>query len=637
MTSLNVPAKAALAAGCAALVARFISRRRPRVTLDVSDLHRVDESPATREAVDKVEAEKDGVVVITMQNKSSNCLEDADDLNEPVQLTGGHAVPPSLAELWHEQVLCDLSATVSGVTFSAHRVVLAAGSTTLRKLYSTKPSGAGVDVGSSHLRIKNLDAEAFRAVLTFLYMGVCELPSARLLVPVLEAAAKLQITSLQESAATAISHRLLPANCLGAWALAEEYQLHSLEAAARAEALRAFEVLLSGGALAGLPFAQLCTLLDDDSLRTEAEERVFEAVVSWHGAQHPPPPPEVVVDLLTRVRFPLMRPEYVRGRVMGAPLMQSLQAKDVLAQALLAEMAGQAARHTRRRLCAASIYVAGGMGGPRSGTHAVERFCDGNWQEAPAMGGIRVYACSGVLAGKLYVVGGTGEDEGTVASVDVFDTATARWSEGPSLSTPRNLAACFVLQGKLFVCGGKDSEGNALSSVETFDPSVGWYPGPPLPDSRFGACASALGGTGFLCGGMHDSVGLSSVLTYDPGTCTWADGVPMPCARFSACAGALNGRLYVVGGCEHSSHGASASVQVFDPLSTEWTEAPLMCTTRMSAASTIMEGKLHIIGGVSGETTLTTVEVFDPASGSWVDGPPLPSPRAAACAAVLQL
>eukprot|EP00966_Prymnesium_polylepis_P087909 2033879-Prymnesium_polylepis.1 len=36
---------------------------------------------------------------------------------------------------------------------------------------------------------------------------------------------------------------------------------------------------------AQLPQRQLCMLLGQDELRTDREERVFEAVVAWYGAQ----------------------------------------------------------------------------------------------------------------------------------------------------------------------------------------------------------------------------------------------------------------------------------------------------------------------------------------------------------------
>ena len=94
---------------------------------------------------------------------------------------------------------------MGGTAFLAHRVVLAAGSDVFRKLYSPAPGGeaaSGGRGGGAKLTIANLDAASFEAVLRFLYAGECQLASARLLVPILDAAARLKISPLQDAAGT---------------------------------------------------------------------------------------------------------------------------------------------------------------------------------------------------------------------------------------------------------------------------------------------------------------------------------------------------------------------------------------------------------------------------------------------------
>lgn len=65
----------------------------------------------------------------------------------------------------------------------------------------------------SSVRIANLGADAFEAVLRFLYEGECTLPSPRLLPPILDASARLKISPLQvisKQGASARSTLLLP-------------------------------------------------------------------------------------------------------------------------------------------------------------------------------------------------------------------------------------------------------------------------------------------------------------------------------------------------------------------------------------------------------------------------------------------
>ena len=58
----------------------------------------------------------------------------------------------------------------------------------------------------------------------------------------------------------------------------------------------------------------------------------------------------------------------------------------------------------------------------------------GGWDTgtAVAQGAIQETAAVGV-AGKIYVIGGFDDNEGIVARVQVYDTATSTWSDGPAL------------------------------------------------------------------------------------------------------------------------------------------------------------------------------------------------------------
>ncbi|KAL1496274.1 hypothetical protein AB1Y20_016237 [Prymnesium parvum] len=617
---LSHPRTATAVAGATAIALRLLLRRQ----LALSPPH--PSSPLDEPVV--TAASSSGEVVIALRGVLPTLLDDDDDdaLGAPVLLRGGAPFPPSLLALWRDGLLCDLEAAVGATSFRVHRLVLAAGSAVFRALFCE-----GAQVG--RLRVANLSADAFEAVLCFLYAGECELPSARLLVPLLDAATRLKIGALQDAAASAISQRLLPSNCVGAWAIAEEYQLQALGGAARAVALRAFETLRSRGALAQLQLRQLCMLLREDELRTDAEETVFEAVVAWHGAQRPRPAADDLVPLLSLVRFPLMDPAYVREHVMSSSLMQSPAAKDVLTSALLAELGSQGPRNTAKRLRAEAIYLAGGMS--VHGLKQVDRLCDGKWEVAAAMPTARIGACGAVLGDTMYLIGGTGGDETPLASVDVFDSLTGKWSAGPPLRLARTLASVLALDGRLYVCGGKDGSGAALASVELLDAHASaWADGPTLPSGRFGCAAAPLCGEGFLCGGFAGG-GLSCVLRLGPAG--WSDGVPMLSPRYNGCAAAAAGRLLVAGGCVHDSHGASASAELYDAAAAAWAAAPLMSAMRMGAAAAAVGGVVYVMGGMSGDAPLGSVEAFDVRSAEWEEAPPLVAPRAGASAAVLRL
>ena len=64
-----------------------------------------------------------------LSGKKRRCSNSSsEENNSTIKLTGGHALPPSMVELWEEGTLCDVNVNVGGLSFKAHRLVLAAGS-----------------------------------------------------------------------------------------------------------------------------------------------------------------------------------------------------------------------------------------------------------------------------------------------------------------------------------------------------------------------------------------------------------------------------------------------------------------------------------------------------------------------------
>ena len=88
-----------------------------------------------------------------------------------------------------------------------------------------------------------------------------------------------------------------------------------------------------------------------------------------------------------------------------------------------------------------------------------------------------------VLDGKLYAVGGFGDDGG-LSSVEQYDPATNAWEAVASMVTPRENHAVAVLDGKLYAVGGYN--GGYLTSVERYDPATdAWEAVAPMATARY--------------------------------------------------------------------------------------------------------------------------------------------------------
>jgi N-acetylneuraminic acid mutarotase len=183
----------------------------------------------------------------------------------------------------------------------------------------------------------------------------------------------------------------------------------------------------------------------------------------------------------------------------------------------------------------AQVHVAGGWSFDRSNnvsiaTHDAWDLAAGSWITGKApMKTARNHAVSGVIGGKLYVVGGRGpgheaEDASNLASVEAYDPAADAWTDLAPLPTPRSGGAAAVLDGKLYVLGGGLPGNTVYKTIERFDPAAGaWEKLDDMPVAITGHRAVAVGTSLYVMGGFTSNdgqrtgfAGVSDCWRYDP-------------------------------------------------------------------------------------------------------------------------
>jgi hypothetical protein len=121
---------------------------------------------------------------------------------------------------------------------------------------------------------------------------------------------RFQVETVQNTVEHAILSRLTVESCASVMSLTCESGLERLQCASRALALREFDAFASSAGFVELGEELLGSLLEDDELRSDSEERVFETVVRWMtrggvaGAARGG-------GLLRKVRFPFMAAAYL--------------------------------------------------------------------------------------------------------------------------------------------------------------------------------------------------------------------------------------------------------------------------------------------------------------------------------------
>ena len=257
------------------------------------------------------------------------------------------------------------------------------------------------------------------------------------------------------------------------------------------------------------------------------------------------------------------------------------------------------------------------------------------WAGVAPMPTARSCLAAGVVAGKLYAVGGDSGGRpgiGTTDKVEVYDPAMNAWATVAPMLTARKMLAAGVVDGKLYALGGDDGKGNILDTMEVYDPDTDtWSTAAPMPTGRHNFAVGVAGGKLYAVGGSSGpNIWLDTVDVYDPATNTWAGVAPMPTARSCLAVGGLGDKLYAVGGEESADIPYLATMEAYDPGTNTWDAvAPLpLYTNRTCLAVGAVDDKLYAVGGVGYFGFIDVVNAYDPAN---APVPPSPGPLPSEC------
>ena len=200
-----------------------------------------------------------------------------------------------------------------------------------------------------------------------------------------------------------------------------------------------------------------------------------------------------------------------------------------------------------------------------------------SWKSLPPLPGKRGAAVAAEVAGKIYVIGGATTIEGSkdpfftffgpsrvLATNDVYDPATNKWQSREPMSVPRNHAFSGVVGGKIYIIGGRTGHGFILSAtntdvVEEYNPvSNTWsVPKERMPTARSGGASGTDGRRIYVAGGevtTKELVGAyRAIEAYEPATNSWITLPSMPMPRHGVAGAVLGNRFHLVSGMMQSA------------------------------------------------------------------------------------
>ena len=200
-----------------------------------------------------------------------------------------------------------------------------------------------------------------------------------------------------------------------------------------------------------------------------------------------------------------------------------------------------------------------------------------SWKPLAPLPGARGAAIAAAVDGKIYVIGGATTMEGSkdpfftafgparvLGTNEVYDPATNKWESRNPLSVPRNHAFSGVVNGKIYVIGGRTGHGFILSAtntdvVEEYDPASDMWslPKERMPTARSGGASGTDGRRIYVAGGevtTKDIVGaFRAIEAYDPLTNAWSTLPSMPMPRHGVAGAVIGNRFHLVSGMIQST------------------------------------------------------------------------------------
>ena len=197
---------------------------------------------------------------------------------------------------------------------------------------------------------------------------------------------------------------------------------------------------------------------------------------------------------------------------------------------------------------------------------------------------------------KVWVIGGSGERERALASIEVYCPRTDTWRSLQSdMVKARSSGVCGLdRSGSLIVAGGFRS--GYVVSAESYTVGGGWTSLPDLPYPALDAVACVLNGRLFVAGVRPQRTQPSRLLMWN-GT-AWEGKADMPSVRSCAASVATaEGKMMVIGG--RVDNRVTASVIIYDPQSDSWAEGVPLPAPRQECVAVLLPpaGRVIVVGG----------------------------------------
>jgi len=241
------------------------------------------------------------------------------------------------------------------------------------------------------------------------------------------------------------------------------------------------------------------------------------------------------------------------------------------------------------------------------------------WSNKPPLPTDRSYTSAGTIDGKVYVAGGCAYGDcriGVTTLMEAYDPTNNTWTSKAPMSTPRAGFVSGVIAGKLYVVGGFQAcygPCPMTNTLEVYDAASNtWTTKTPMPTTRSQMGGAVINGKLYVVGGTTSGGAAGAVTTlevYDPGTNAWTTKAPMPTARYALGAGQLNGILYAISG-NAAGEVTVNTVEAYNPATDTWSTVAPIPTARYGGQPQDYNGVLYVAANGPGNQAVASLEAY---------------------------
>jgi N-acetylneuraminic acid mutarotase len=231
--------------------------------------------------------------------------------------------------------------------------------------------------------------------------------------------------------------------------------------------------------------------------------------------------------------------------------------------------------------------------------------------------------------GNVVVAGGE-NNNGAIASTEVYSAVTSSWSKSGNLTTARSGAGAVLLSsGAVLIAGGCISNclGATTATAELYNSTNGsWSSTGSMATARtYFSMVMLPGGKVLVVGGCTklNSNGCGGVTAaaevYDPSTGKWSSTSPMHAARGNLTATLLpNGKVLVAAGI-NAANNPLATAELYNPSTGKWSLTGSLNVARDEHTAVLLStGNVLVVGGEnSASVTTNKTELYNPSTGKW--------------------